>query len=65
MAPSVGFQLPTLALLLGMVVLVAGLFIGGGLNPISYAGLVLGLAGIVGLWLAVLATPDPGHESAG
>lgn len=62
MAPSFGFEIPILVLVLGIVILAVGLFVGG-LNAVTYAGIAIGFAAIVGLVLAAAATPAPDHES--
>lgn len=61
MAPSFGFDAPLIALVLGFIVLALGLFIFGGLNVVTYAGILIAFAGIVALFLAVVAVPDPDH----
>ena len=61
MAPSFGFDVPLIALVLGFIVLALGLFIFGGLNVVTYAGIAIAFAGIVALFLAVVAVPEPDH----
>lgn len=65
MAPSFGFDVPLIALVLGFIVLAIGLFVFNGLNVVTYAGILIAFAGIIALFLAVVATPEPEHGSGG
>ncbi|WP_290816561.1 hypothetical protein [Halovivax sp.] len=64
---SIGFEIPIVGLLAGLVVFGAGLFIGGfdaGLNPITYAGMAIGAISVLFLVLEAAAVPSE-HETEG
>lgn len=54
---SIGFEIPMVGLVLGLAILVVGLFVGG-LNVVSYAGIAIGFLSIVALASAAVNVPE-------
>ena len=58
MGPDIGFVPPFVGLAIGIVIMVAGMFMNG-LNPVSYAGMAIMAISIFALIYAAVNVPEP------